>query len=165
MTLVHTIREKLHAVNSSQALTPVETAGERLESEGWAQERFVASLFSVLASLALLLSGIGLYSVISYTVSQNSREFGIRMALGATRTHIVQRVALSVGIPVALGLLAGTLSSILLNRIILRWTQQISSPTVLVAVAVILVSVSISAALLPSLRAASIDPMQVLRAE
>lgn len=166
MTLVHTIRERLHAVNSSQALTPVETAGERLESEGWAQERFVASLFSVLASLALLLSGIGLYSVISYTVSQNSREFGIRMALGATRTHIVQRVALSVGIPVALGLLAGTLSSILLNRIILRWTQaSISSPTVLVAVAVILVAVSISAALLPSLRAASIDPMQVLRAE
>jgi ABC-type antimicrobial peptide transport system permease subunit len=166
MTLVHTIREKLHAVNASQALTPVETAEERLESEGWAQERFVASLFSVLASLALLLSGIGLYSVISYTVSQSRKEFWIRMAMGATRMHIAQRVALSVGIPVALGMLAGILSSLLLNAVILRWTQaSISSPTVLITVALILVAVGILAALFPSLRAASLDPMKVLRAE
>jgi ABC-type antimicrobial peptide transport system permease subunit len=114
----------------------------------------------------LLLSGIGLYSVISYTVSQSRKEFWIRMAMGATRMHIAQRVALSVGIPVALGMLAGILSSLLLNAVILRWTQaSISSPTVLITVALILVAVGILAALFPSLRAASLDPMKVLRAE
>jgi predicted permease len=166
MTLVHTIREQLHSVNASQTLNPIETAEERLVSAGWAQERFIASLFSVLAALALLLSAIGLYSVISYTVSQSSKEFGIRMALGATRGHILRQVALSVGIPVGLGLLAGIVSSVLLNSVILRWTEaSISNPLVLFCVAIILTVVSISAAFLPAVRAASIDPMGALRAE
>jgi predicted permease len=166
MTLVHAIREQLRSVNGSQTLNPIETAEDRLISVGWAQERFIASLFSVLAALALLLSAIGLYSVISYTVSQSSKEFGIRMALGATRGHILRRVALSVGTPVGLGLIAGVALSIFLNSIILRWTEaSISNPFVLVCVAMILTAVSILAALVPALRAASINPVQALRAE
>jgi predicted permease len=166
MTLVHAIREQLRSVNTSQTLTPIGTAEDRLISAGWAQERFIAALFSVLAALALLLSSIGLYSVISYTVSQSSKELGIRMALGATREHILRQVAVSVGIPVGLGLLAGVASSIFLNSVILRWTEaSISNPLVLICVTIILTVVSISAASVPALRAASIDPVQALRAE
>jgi ABC-type antimicrobial peptide transport system permease subunit len=166
MTLVHAIREELRSVNPSQTLSPIGTAEDRLISAGWAQERFIAALFSVLAALALLLSAIGLYSVISYTVSQSSREFGIRMALGATREHILRQVAVSVGIPVGLGLLAGVASSLFLNSVILRWTEaSISNPLVLICVSMVLTVVSISAASVPALRAASIDPVQALRAE
>jgi predicted permease len=166
MAMVHQIREQVKSINATQALNPIGTAEERLIAAGWAKERFVASLFSILAVLALVLSAIGLYSVISYTVSQSSKEFGIRIALGATRGHILHRVALSSGIPVAMGLFVGIMSSMLLNNVVLHWTEaSLASPLVLSAVCAILAAVSVLAAVPPALRAASVDPMQTLKSE
>jgi ABC-type antimicrobial peptide transport system permease subunit len=156
----------VHSINASQELNPIETAQERLIAAGWAQERFIASLFSVLAILALLLSMMGLYSVITYTVSQRSKEFGLRIALGASRGRILQQVMLSSSFLIGIGLLVGIFSGLSLQHVVLRWTQaDIASPLVLVPVAMILIAVGLLASLIPALRAASIDPMQALRTE
>ena len=166
MAMVHQIRERVQSVNDAQALNPISTAEERLIAVGWAKERFIASLFLVLAILALVLSAIGLYSVVSYTVSQSSKEFGLRIALGATRGHILRRVALSSGIPVAMGLCVGVISSMLLDNVVMHWTEaSLASPMVLSAVCAILGAVSVAAAVRPAFRAASVDPMQTIRSE
>jgi ABC-type antimicrobial peptide transport system permease subunit len=166
MAMIHQIREQVQSINDAQALNPVGTAEDRLIAAGWAQERFIASLFSVLSGLALILSAIGLYSVVSYTVSQNSKEFGIRMALGATRGHVLRQVALSSGAPVAVGLCIGILASIVLNKVFVQWTEaDLANPVVLCIVTVILGAISAAAAFPSAHRAAHVDPMQALRSE
>jgi ABC-type antimicrobial peptide transport system permease subunit len=156
----------VHSINASQELNPIETAEERLIAAGWAQERFIATLFSLLAALALLLSVMGLYSVMSYTVSQSSKEFGLRIALGASRGRILKQIMLSSSCLVSVGMLVGIFFSLLFQHVVLRWTQaNIGSPLVLVPVAIILIIVGSLASLIPALRAASIDPMQTLRSE
>jgi len=166
MAMIHQIREQVQSINDAQALNPVGTAEDRLIAAGWAQERFIASLFSVLSGLALILSTIGLYSVVSYTVSQSSKEFGIRIALGATRGHVLRQVALSSGIPVAIGLCVGIVASVFLNRVVLQWTEaSLANPMILSIVTVILGGISLVAAFPPAYRAARVDPMQALRSE
>src|SRR5260370_19779153 len=80
-----------------------------LETQGWGQERFIATLFSLFAVLALALSATGLYSVVSFAVTQRTQEVGIRMALGAPRTSIIRlglassRTMLGFGLSIGLG--------------------------------------------------------------
>ncbi|MGA7523104.1 MAG: ABC transporter permease [Acidobacteriaceae bacterium] len=166
MAMVRGIREQVQSINDAQALNPTGTAEDHLIASGWGQVRFVASLFSILAVLALVLSSIGLYSVISYTVSQTTKELAIHLALGATRGRVLQRVVLSAGISIGMGLCLGSAACVALNRVVLHWTEaNLATPTVLSASGVILGIVSLLAALPPALRAATIDPMQVLRGE
>jgi len=166
MAMIHQIREQVQSINNEQALNPVGTAEDRLIAAGWAQERFIASLFSILSGLALLLSMIGLYSVVSYTVSQRSKEFGIRIALGAARGHILRNVILSSGIPVGAGLCIGGGACMALNRVVLHWTgANLTTPMILAATGLILGGVSLIATTPPAIRAATIDPMQALRTE
>lgn len=166
LTMIHQVREQVQSVDHAQALNPVGTAEERLIAAGWAKERFIASLFSILAVLALVLSAIGMYSLISYTASQRSKEFGLRIALGASRGHIFARVAITAGIPVAIGLGVGITSSVLLNHLVRHWTgASLVGPLVLVAVCTILSAVTALAAVPPAFRAVSVDPMQALRSE
>ena len=166
MTMMHGVREQVESVDDVQALNPTGTAEDHLIVAGWGQERFVASLFSILAALALVLSAIGLYSVVSYTVSQTAKELGIRMALGATSGHVLRRVVCSSGISVGLGLCIGGAACLLLNKVVLHWTKaSLATPMILSVAAVILGAVSVIAALPPALRAATIDPMQALRNE
>jgi predicted permease len=166
LATLHQIQQQVQSLNDAQALNPIGTAEGRLIAAGWAKERFIASLFMILAVLALVLSAIGLYSVISYTVSQSSKAFGIRIALGATRGHILRRIAASTGIPVGMGLCLGIIASTLLNGVVSHWTEaSLASPRVLSAVCAILGVVSAVAALPPAVRAASVDPMETLRFE
>ena len=166
LTMIHQVREQVQSVDHAQALSPIGTAEERLIAAGWAKERFIASLFSSLAALALALSAIGMYSVISYTVSQCSKEFGLRIALGASRGHILARVTFSAGTPVVIGLGAGIISSVLVNRLVMHWAgASLVQPVVLLLVCTILGAVTIAAALPPAFRAASVDPMDALRSE
>ncbi|MDP9337730.1 MAG: ABC transporter permease [Acidobacteriota bacterium] len=137
-----------------------------LDTQGWGNDRFIATLFSMFAVFALALAATGLYSVVSFAVSQRTQEVGIRMALGAPRTSIVRLVLASTGITLAFGILAGIVLSAALNRVLSAWSGGNSrDPLTLIASAFILVAVALAACMVPAWRAATIDPMRALRTE
>ena len=137
-----------------------------LETYGWGVERFIAALFSLFAFLALALAASGLYSVVSYAVTQRTQEVGIRMALGARRASIVRLVLASTTIMLAIGIAAGLILSVSLNGVITAWSKGSSGdPATLLAAATLLVLVAVAACVVPAWRAATIDPMLALRHE
>jgi len=132
----------------------------------WGQQRFIAALFAVFSLLGLVLAATGLYSVVSYSVSQRNQEMGIRMAMGARRADIITLVLKSVAATVAVGMIVGLAASIALNRIVSHWVQSSSrDPLTLLAVALLLVAIAVLACLWPARRAANLDPMKALRTE
>ncbi len=131
------------------------------------ESRFEAWVLSVFACVALLLSAVGLYAVLSYVVAQRTRELGLRMALGASRGNLLQSV-LSRGLRLAfLGIGAGGLVSICASRLIRELLFKVAplDPLVFAVVTLALVFVSVVSALVPALRAAWIEPMRCLRTE
>jgi predicted permease len=119
------------------------------------------------AGLALVLSVVGLYGVIAYSVSQRTREIGVRMALGAERSSVYRLVLTEAGKLTAIGIVAGLVCSMaasMLMRGMLFGTQAWDGPT-LAAVSVVLASFAMLASYLPARRAASVNPVEALRAE
>lgn len=130
------------------------------------QQRLFSILFGLFSGLALALALAGLYSVVTYSVAQRTNEFGIRMALGARRAHVLWIVCRNIGITVFSGLLAGLLIFLTLHKLLIRWTENsYFNPLILAAVAALFVLFAASACTIPALRAASIDPMQAVRYE
>lgn len=168
LTVLHAIRAGIQKVNADQQVFHDTRDLEHWIStqREWAQERFVATLFGAFSILALVLAAIGLYSVVSYGVAQRTNEFGIRMALGASRTDVLRLVFGSTTLSVGSGLLAGGVLSLALSKLIATWAEGSSrDPLILLGVVVLLAGVSVLACLLPARRASSIDPMLALRYE
>jgi hypothetical protein len=92
VSLLHAIKEHVHSVDPGQAVGDLTTATDLLEGDSLGRERFVARLFSGFAFLGLVFAVSGLYSIQSYLVAQRTRELGLRIALGAQRSHIVEEV-------------------------------------------------------------------------
>ncbi|HVP53822.1 MAG TPA: ABC transporter permease [Candidatus Eisenbacteria bacterium] len=137
-----------------------------METMIWGQQRFIAALFAIFSVLGLVLAATGLYSVVSFSVSQRNQEMGIRMAMGAQRMDIVELVLKSVATTVGVGIVLGLVLSIGLNKIVTHWVQSSSrDPLTLLAVAVILVMIALLACIWPARRAATLDPMKALRTE
>jgi ABC-type antimicrobial peptide transport system permease subunit len=137
-----------------------------LETQGWGQERFIATLFSLFAVLALALAATGLYSVVSFAVTQRTQEVGIRMALGAPRTSIIRLVLASTGTMLGFGLAIGLGLSVALNGLVASWVNGSSrDPGTLLGSATLLLLVAVAACVVPAWRAATIDPMRALRTE
>ena len=137
-----------------------------LETQGWGQGRFIATLFSLFAILALALAATGLYSVVSFAVTQRTQEVGLRMALGAPRSNILRLVIRSTAIMLAAGVLVGLGLSIALNRVVSAWAGgSPRDPLILFSAALVLVFVSAVACVAPAWRAASVDPAVALRYE
>jgi ABC-type antimicrobial peptide transport system permease subunit len=130
-----------------------------------AQPRFEAVLVSGFAAIALLLSALGLYAVLSYVVSQRVRELGLRMAFGASRSHILRIVLRRALILACLGTVVGAIASVFASRLIRDTLFQVAplDRSVFLGVTFLLIFVSMIAALAPALRAASVDPMRTLR--
>jgi putative ABC transport system permease protein len=129
------------------------------------EERFEAFLLSCFAVTALFLSSLGLYAVLSYIVSERVRELALRMALGASRYHVlgmVLRRALLLG---CLGIAGGALASIFATRLVGDLLFQVTplDRSVFLVVTLVLALVSLIAAIVPAVRAANIDPMRMLR--
>ena len=132
----------------------------------YAQQQLVAKLFAIFSILALALSAVGLYSVVSYGVATRTNEFGIRMALGARARDVVRMVLSATSWTVGVGLLAGVVLCLMFDKIAARWvTESSRDPLILVGVTSLLLAVAILACVAPARRAASIDPMDAVRHE
>jgi predicted permease len=168
MTLVHAVRTEVREVNADQqAYGEMDDLEKWISDEPeWQQEHLVSWIFSGFAALALLLAAIGLFSVVSYTVAQRTNEFGIRMALGAPRGHVLRIVFVSTLASLSGGILTGVALIFALNRVVARWVPgDVHDPLVLLAGTFILVLVAGTACTLPALRASRVDPMTALRCE
>src|SRR5262249_53798955 len=129
--------------------------------------RLFATLFSVFAVLALIIAGVGIYGVISYSVGQRTQEIGIRMALGADQTSVGRMVTLQAAKLTALGIVLGLIGAFGVTRLMASQLFQVSptDPPTFTIVCVLLAISGIGAASVPALRAARVDPMVALRYE
>jgi ABC-type antimicrobial peptide transport system permease subunit len=167
-TLVHAVRKQITTVNpDQQAYRSMEDLETWITDEPeWQQEHLVSWIFGGFAALALALAAVGLYSVVSYTVAQRTSEFGIRMALGARRAHVLQIVFASTLASVTSGILMGLALTFALSKFAAKWTAgNAHDPVLLSEGTLILVLVAGIACIIPALRAATVDPMTALRCE
>jgi putative ABC transport system permease protein len=167
-SILHSIRLQIAAVDrDQQVMSRVDDLEVWIKREPeWSRGRLISILFGSFAALALILSAVGLYSVVSYSVAQRTNEFGIRMALGAQKGDVLRNVLGSAGVSVGFGLLAGVTLSVALNRLISGWVENSAhSPLMLIGTCIVLLSASGLACLIPSWRASSVDPMTALRCE
>jgi ABC-type antimicrobial peptide transport system permease subunit len=165
-TAIRSVKERLREVNVEFVVGGDHTLAWWLDTDGWGRERFIATIFSLFAILALVLAATGLYSVVSFGVTQRTQELGIRMALGARRGTVVRLVLGSTAAMLGAGVAVGLLLSVILNRVVASWAGASSrDPVTLLAAASLLVLVAGFACVLPAWRAASIDPMRALRIE
>jgi putative ABC transport system permease protein len=140
---------------------------EELLADSVASHRFTTTLLLVFAAVALVLGTVGTYGVMSYTVTQRTREIGVRVALGADH-HGVLRLVLKQGMTLAvIGIAAGTLGAFALRHVITSLLYEVSpaDPVTYASVASLLAVVALLACWLPARRAASIDTPEALRAE
>jgi putative ABC transport system permease protein len=138
---------------------------ERVLSGSLAPQRITAGMLSVFAGIAVLLAVIGIYGVMSYTVSQRTHEIGIRMALGAQQADVVRRVLRQGFRLAAFGIVIGAAASIGLTRGMSTLLHEVSptDPLTFGLVAVVLAIVALVGSWLPARRAASVDPVVALR--
>ena len=129
--------------------------------------RFLTSLMASFAAIALLLTAVGLYGVLSYSVSRRRREIGVRIALGARRGDVLRLVLGEGLLLVGIGLLAGIAGAAVTSRVLASALYETSpgNPLFILVACGVLALAGIAAAYLPASRAASVDPMQTLRAD
>ena len=161
--LAHEIGAALTAVDPGVVFSF--TTMHALVDASVAQERLLAGIASLFGSLALLLAGLGLYGVTSYAVSRRQLEIGVRMALGAERTHVLRLVLVRSLAITAGGLILGVAGCLVTTRYLaaLLFGVVPVDTTTFVGVAFVLLSVATTAALIPAWRATRIDPLIALR--
>jgi predicted permease len=163
------IRKAVHAVGSDQTIYHAQTMLE-IVSESMAPQRFPLILLGSFATLALLLASIGIYGVISYSVTQRVHEIGIRLALGAEKRDVF-RMVVGQGLTLAFaGLAIGVTAALILTRLLLSFSSLLygvgaSDPVTLASVSAVLIGVAIVACCLPARRAMRVDPIVALRYE
>jgi len=164
--LESTVRQRLAELDPDITMIRMTSFGEQV-SEAFNQERLLARLTTLFGLLALTLAAIGLYGVTSYTVEQRTREIGIRVAVGATRSNVVRMVLSGAFVQVALGLVIGIPLALLAGWLISSQLFEVKGhdPLALVLAALALGACALVAGLVPARRAASIEPMQALRTE
>jgi putative ABC transport system permease protein len=136
-------------------------------TESIAQPRFYAILLGTFAAIALLIAALGIYGVISYAVSQRTRELGIRIALGAQRERVV-RLVIGQGLSLTLaGIVVGVIGAYSLTRLIATLLFGVApvDPVTFAGVSLLFVLVACLASYLPARRAAAVDPIIAMRAE
>ncbi len=160
------VKKAVHEINRDQSMPEMKTL-ETIKAESMGDNRFRVWLLGTFAGISLLLAAIGIYGVIAYSVSQRTREIGIRTALGATHGNVL-RLILRHGMGLCiLGLLLGVAGAFGVNQLIASLLFAIGDrdPVTLTSVAVMLGAVAFCACLIPARRAAKVNPVEALRSE
>jgi predicted permease len=169
VTVMPAIKAAVYGAGSDQPVYSIHTM-QQIVSESMSAQRFPMILLGTFAGLALLLASIGIYGVISYSVTQRVHEIGIRMALGAEKRDVF-RMVVAQGLSLAFaGLAIGVTAALILTRLLLSFSHLLygvgaSDPATLVSVSAVLIGVAILACYLPARRAMRVDPMLALRYE
>lgn len=164
--VVQTVRSQVQSLDHNLAITNVQTIDEILDQGLWAP-RMAAVLLTLFGGLALMLAGIGVYGVLSYSVNQQTREIGVRMALGAQPGEVVRSIVVQ-GLRLAgAGVLIGLIAGLVLMRFVGSLLFGISThdPTTFTAVALVLGFVAFLACYVPARRATRVSPIVALRYE
>jgi putative ABC transport system permease protein len=164
--VVGPIRETVRALSPNAILTDVRTMEAAID-ESLEQRKLVMTLLGTFSAVAMVLAALGLYGVISYSVTQRTREIGVRLALGAKASHVRAMVVGQALRLCFLGLAVGVVASLVLTRLLASQLFGVSptDPATFVGLAVVILGVSVVSSLLPAIRATRIDPMIALRAE
>jgi putative ABC transport system permease protein len=163
---IPTLKTVVGSVDHRQPLVDLRTMEEVL-SRSVMQRRLLTALMTGFAALAVVLSIVGVYGVLSYLVSNRSREIGIRMCLGARQSEVLVLLARQLSSPVAAGLLGGLMISLLAAGVLSRWLFAIrpNDPVTLTVAAMATAAAALLGGIVPALRALHVDPMSAVRME
>lgn len=160
------VRRAMHDLDPNQPLYHVENV-DALLADSTARQQMTATLLGIFSFVALALAGIGIYGVLAYSVVQRTREIGVRMAVGATRRHVValilRQAGVFAGVGVAIGLALSFAGARLISGLLFN-TSTVDPSSAAMAIAALLVAVAL-AAIIPAGRAASVSPNEALRAD
>jgi len=166
MPVIQPVRDAVWAIDKDQAVFSVETM-DQLLSEMMAQRRFNMLLLAIFAGAALILAAVGIYGVMSYSVTQRTHEIGVRIALGAGRATVLRQVAGQGMMLAAAGIGLGLAGSLALTRLMagLLFEVHATDPVTFVLIPLLLGGVALAASVIPARRAMKLDPILALRYE
>ncbi len=164
--LVGAVQREIQALDKDLPVFGVKTMSQHLQGALLAP-RLAAMLLGIFGAVAMLLAAVGIYGVVSYAVAQRTREFGLRMALGARPRNVVWLVLRRGLLPVWIGMLVGLGASLAVMRLLesFLYGVSVSDPVTLAAVAILLGGVALLASYIPAQRATKVDPMVALKYE
>ena len=171
LTYLHSIRAAIASVASDQqisdsAFNGTFTLNEAIERDAqYTRQRLFSILFGVFSAMALALALVGIFSVVAYSVAQRTTEFGVRLALGASRSHILWVAARIALISTAIGVATGLICDAFLGKLLSAWMHNTFATTGLLSAAALLIASAIAACLMPASRATSVPPAEALRYE
>jgi putative ABC transport system permease protein len=165
-SITDAVRAQVAAVDPNLPVSNVSTL-EAIVAKSISQQRFYMTLLTIFAAVALVLAAIGIFGVLSYAVSQRTREIGIRMALGAQERSVISLIVRQAMLLVTGGVAAGTVAALLLSETMAKMLFNVTArdPVTFVSVAGVLAAVALLASYLPARRATRVDPIVALRAE
>jgi putative ABC transport system permease protein len=166
MMFAQTLRQKIHEIEPGRSVFDITPLSDHLD-DAFAENRMRTVLLAFFAATAISLACVGLYGTLSYSLTLRRREVGLRLALGAARSEILNRVLLEGAGVAALGCIAGCLLALAFARTLAGMLYGVTpyDPVTLATVIGVVMLVAIVASLIPAVRASHVEPMQVLREE
>jgi len=165
--MINALWREVRGLNGTAIPYKARTVESMLFDFSYARSQFSVLLLSVFASIGLLLVGSGVYGVLAYSVSQQTREIGIRMALGAQRVDVLRSVLrLTLRLTTA-GVIIGGVASLAANRLLSGYVARVATfdPLILIGAVITILILGVAASSLPARRATHIDPLNSLRHE